>query len=174
MPGGQLQPRQPLQPGRGDGHARQVPPPPLRVTRKATKTTELLPLLDKVKDYDVVGIDEGQFFPDVVEFCDRAANLGKTVVVAALDGTFERKPFRNIVSLIPLAEKVSKFSAVCVYCTKEAAFTRRAIASKQVELIGGAEMYKPVCRGCFFLEDPHDPKSYAQVPNPEKMRVEVE
>ena len=56
-----------------------------------------------MKDYDVVGIDEGQFFPDVVEFCDGAANLGKTVVVAALDGTFERKPFGNIVSLIPLA-----------------------------------------------------------------------
>ena len=56
-----------------------------------------------MKDYDVVGIDEGQFFPDVVEFCDEAANLGKTVVVAALDGTFERKPFGNIVSLIPLA-----------------------------------------------------------------------
>ena len=70
-----------------------------------------------MKDYDVVGIDEGQFFPDVVEFCDGAANLGKTVVVAALDGTFERKPFGNIVSLIPLAEKVSKLSAVCVYCT---------------------------------------------------------
>ena len=110
----------------------------------------------------------------MVEFCDGAANLGKTVVVAALDGTFERKPFGNIVSLIPLAEKVSKLSAVCVYCTREAAFTRRAIASKQVEMIGGAEMYKPVCRGCFFLEDPHNPTSHAEVPNPEKMQVKVE
>ena len=174
MPGGQLQPRQPLQPGRGDGHARQVPPPPLRVTRKATKTTELLPLLDKMEDYDVVGIDEGQFFPDVVEFCDRAANLGKIVVVAALDGTFERKPFGNIVSLIPLAEKVSKLSAVCVYCTNEAAFTRRVVASKQIQLIGGADMYKPVCRGCFFLENPKEPVRQAEVPNPEKKQVEEE
>lgn len=39
----------------------------------------------------VIGIDEGQFFPDTVEFCEEMANLGKTVIVAALDGTFQRK-----------------------------------------------------------------------------------
>lgn len=55
------------------------------------------------------------------------ANKNKIVVIAALDGTFERKPFGNIVNLIPLAEKVSKLCAVCVYCTKEAAFTKRII-----------------------------------------------
>jgi thymidine kinase len=80
------------------------------------------------------------------------ANKEKTVVVSALDGTFERKPFGNIINLIPLAEKVSKLCAVCVYCTNEAAFTKRIVESKQVELIGGAEMYKPVCRACFFKE----------------------
>ena len=51
--------------------------------------------------------------------------MGKIVVVAALDGTFERKAFGKIVSLIPLAERVTKLCAVCVYCTSEAAFTRR-------------------------------------------------
>jgi thymidine kinase len=105
-----------------------------------------------LKNYDVVGIDEGQFFPDIVEFCEEAANQGKTVMVAALDGTFERKAFGNIISLIPMAEKVTKLCAVCVYCTKEAAFTKRVIESRQIQLIGGAEMYKPVCRLCFFLE----------------------
>lgn len=30
-------------------------------------------------------------FPDTVEFCEEMANLGKTVIVAALDGTFQRK-----------------------------------------------------------------------------------
>lgn len=37
---------------------------------------------------DVVGVDEGQFFADIVPFCERAANRGKLVIVAALDGTF--------------------------------------------------------------------------------------
>ena len=30
-------------------------------------------------------------FPDVVTFSEKMANKGKTVVVAALDGTFQRK-----------------------------------------------------------------------------------
>ena len=51
--------------------------------------------------YGVIGIDEGQFvwsrspilwqFPDLVNFCETMANAGKTVIVAALDGTFQRK-----------------------------------------------------------------------------------
>jgi thymidine kinase len=102
--------------------------------------------------YDVIGVDEGQFFAEIVEFCELMANKSKTVLVSALDGTFERKPFGNIINLIPLAERVIKLCAVCVYCACEAAFTKRIVESKEVELIGGAEMYKPVCRGCFFQE----------------------
>ena len=63
--------------------------------------------------------------------------MGKVVLVAALDGTFERKAFGKIVGLIPLAEKVSKLSAICVYCNQDAAFTKRVVASRQIKLIGG-------------------------------------
>ena len=107
-------------------------------------------LLTLCEGYDVIGVDEGQFFSEIVEFCEALANKDKIVLVSALDGTFERKPFGNILNLIPLAEKVTKLCAVCVYCTSEAAFTKRIVESKEIELIGGAEMYKPVCRACFF------------------------
>ena len=30
-------------------------------------------------------------FPDIVEFCEELANNGKTIIVAALDGTFQRQ-----------------------------------------------------------------------------------
>ncbi|XP_040041839.2 thymidine kinase, cytosolic [Gasterosteus aculeatus] len=97
----------------------------------------------------VIGIDEGQFFPDTVEFCEEMANLGKTVIVAALDGTFQRKPFGNILNLIPLAESVVKLHAVCMQCYKEAAYTKRIGAEKEVEVIGGADKYQAVCRTCY-------------------------
>jgi hypothetical protein len=32
-----------------------------------------------------------QKFPDTVEFCETMADKGKTVIVAALDGTFQRE-----------------------------------------------------------------------------------
>lgn len=71
--------------------------------------------------------------------------------MAALDGTFQRKPFGNIINLLPIAEKVTKLTAVCVYCSKEASFTKRVIDCQEIELIGGEEEYKPVCRACFKL-----------------------
>ena len=41
---------------------------------------------------DVIGIDEGQFFSDIVEFCEKWASRGKIVIVAALNADFQRKP----------------------------------------------------------------------------------
>ena len=35
---------------------------------------------DIYQQYDVIGIDEGQFFPDLNSFCEKAANNGKVVV----------------------------------------------------------------------------------------------
>lgn len=97
----------------------------------------------------VIGIDEGQFFPDTVEFCEEMANLGKTVIVAALDGTFQRKAFGSILNLVPLAESVVKLNAVCMQCFKEAAYTKRLGVEKEVEVIGGSDMYQAVCRRCY-------------------------
>jgi len=103
------------------------------------------------EDYDVIGIDEGQFFPDVVSWSEKMANEGKVVLVAALDGTFQRKPFGDILSLIPLAEDVTKLKAVCMNCFEEAAFSKRITSDDEgkVEVIGGADKYMAVCRACF-------------------------
>lgn len=120
-----------------------------RQTAKALKTASLNDVKEKAMDYDVVAVDEGQFYPDIVEFCEELADLGIIVLVAALDSTFQRKPFGNIINLLPVAEKVTKLTAVCVYCGNEASFTQRVVESSEVELIGGEESYKPVCRKCF-------------------------
>jgi thymidine kinase len=79
-----------------------------------------------------IGIDEGQFFPDIVEFSEKMANLGKTVMVAALDGTFQRKGFASVLELVPLAEHVVKLTAVCMNCFGEGSYTKRISADKEV------------------------------------------
>jgi thymidine kinase len=109
---------------------------------------DIAPLLSGV---DVVGIDEGQFYPDVVEFATAAADAGKVVIVAALDGDYRRKPFGRVLELIPVAERVDKLSAVCTGpgCARDAAFTKRTAASTQLQLVGAAEAYQPMCRECF-------------------------
>ena len=59
-----------------------------------------------------------------MEHAERWANMGKIVIVAALDGTFKRKPFNQILQLVPLAEEVCSwwhnfcgFPARPLHCT---------------------------------------------------------
>lgn len=103
-----------------------------RITHKALKASKLTDILSEATKYDVVGIDEGQFFEDIVEVSEQLANSGVVVIIAALDSTFQRKPFGNIINLVPLAEKVYKLTAVCVYCTEPAAFTQRTVESQEI------------------------------------------
>jgi thymidine kinase len=106
-----------------------------------------------VMDYEVIGIDEGQFFPDIVAFCDGMANRGKTVIVSALDSNFRREPFKHIDVLIPLAEDVVKLKAVCMLCCNEASFSKRITDETEEQVIGGSEKYVAVCRRCYHVKN---------------------
>ncbi|XP_066292720.1 thymidine kinase, cytosolic-like isoform X3 [Branchiostoma lanceolatum] len=117
----------------------------------AVATTKLYDIKADMLPCQVIGIDEGQFFPDVVPFCDEMANQGKTVIVAALDGTFQKKGFGDILNLVPLAESVIKLQAVCMSCYNHASYTKRLGQETEVEVIGGCEKYMAVCRDCHQL-----------------------
>jgi len=119
-----------------------------RQTYQAVSCSKLIHIKSIAANYEVIGVDEGQFFPDVVEFCEQLAKLKKTVIVAALDGDFQRKAFGNILQLVPLAESVVKLSAVCMNCYGEGAFTKRLISDTTIEVIGGADKYMAACRDC--------------------------
>ena len=102
--------------------------------------------------YQVVFIDEGQFFKDIHLMCDDLANNGVEVLVSALDGDYKQEPFGDIPKLIAISEKVIKLSGVCMFCNdKKGSFTVRTIKSDEHELIGGEEMYKSACRKCMNL-----------------------
>lgn len=113
----------------------------------ATPTLNLFDCLDDCMNAQVVAIDEAQFFPDIIKFCEVLANAGKTVVLAALDSQFDGKPFGDICNLVAHTEHVMKLSAVCD-CGRDAYFTVRTVKTKEVELIGGQESYKSMCRIC--------------------------
>ncbi len=120
-----------------------------RGTWKAIPTLVLGDMLMECMCADVVGIDEGQFFPDLLEVCEHLANRGKIVIVAALDGTFQRRAFETTFHLMSVAEEVVKLSAVCRQCHQHAPFSKRIGDDMRVELIGGADKYAALCRRCF-------------------------
>jgi len=61
-------------------------------------------------------------------------------------------PWKNITELIPLCESVKKLSAICKLCKSNASFTFRTADRNCHNLIGGAEMYMPLCRDCHSRE----------------------
>ena len=99
-----------------------------------------------LSSYDVVGVDEGQFFPDIVATSDSLSNNGKIVVIAYLDSNFERKPFGPIGELIARAEYCEKLSAVCK-CGKDGSFNKRLGDGKEEVQVGTD--YAALCRRCF-------------------------
>ena len=125
-----------------------------RQSLAAVPCVKLADVSNIVHAFDVVGVDEGQFFGDLAESCEAWARAGKTVIVAALDATFQREPFNDVLSLVPIAEQVTKLSAVCARCGDDAAFTKRVnTASKRLELIGGAECYAAIAVSPYSADD---------------------
>ena len=57
-----------------------------------------------------------------------------------------RKKFGSVLDIVPLADSVTKLTARCELCGRRAFFTLRKTQETKTELIGGADVYMPVCR----------------------------
>ena len=102
-----------------------------------------------LSDYDVIVIDEGQFFPDLFEKVSGwADNAPYHLIVCGLDGDSERRPFGDMLRLVPHAEKVERLTAYCAICRDGtiAHFSKRFQQIDSQVAIGAGDMYKPVCR----------------------------
>jgi thymidine kinase len=104
-------------------------------------------------DTDIVAIDEAQFFgTDLIPVVNRLADRGMVVMVAGLDVTFDGHPFEPLPSLMALAERVDKLTAICATCGEDAVFhvrtdTPTALPGDLVaDHVGGTEKYQARCR----------------------------
>jgi thymidine kinase len=102
------------------------------------------------KQADIVIIDEAQFFPDLYIFIEEELKTEnkKVFIVAGLSGDINLKPIGQILQLIPLANEIKQLSAFCLECNDGtlANFTRRKGNENDTILVGGTELYEPVCR----------------------------
>lgn len=106
-----------------------------------------------IDSIDVVGIDEGQFYSNLVDVCMSLSDLGKTVYVSALNGTYKQKLFDTVADLIPHCDSIIYLTAVCERCHKDAVYSHRIVANDDIELIGGTDSYIALCRKCILSED---------------------
>jgi thymidine kinase len=121
-----------------------------QISYKATSCQKLAEVHDFIQKYDVICIDEIQFYDDASEYCDLWANAGKIVEVCGLNGDYQRKPFEQISLLIPLADDISFVTAVCKDTGNDACFTMRLSDEKEQEVIGSTDKYQAVSRARYL------------------------
>ena len=110
----------------------------------------LLAIVELLSLYDVILIDEGQFFSDLVEGIQALLAQQKYIVIAALASDYKRESFRPIAELIPKADQIIHLCAICPQCGNDAPFTSRIVHTTEDQtLVGGSDIYEPRCRDCF-------------------------
>ncbi len=107
-------------------------------------------ILFYAEEFEVVGIDEAQFFGnELVSVCNELSAKGKRVVVAGLDMDYLGKPFGPIPNLMAAAEYVTKVHAICMRCGSLANHSHRIIKNDKLVVLGETDAYEPLCRSCF-------------------------
>ncbi len=124
---------------------------PSRVVKTAAEIERSVP--DGTR---MVAIDEAQFFGrDLIGAAGRLAARGTVVVIAGLDVTFEGTPFEPLPSLMALAERVDKLTAICAVCGRDAVFHMRTTPATApgdepaAEHVGALDKYQARCRDHF-------------------------
>lgn len=115
-------------------------------------------------DYDVLAVDEAQFFPLDTPLRDSLGWFGRAirdllrarrdsplrVIVAGLDMDFAEEPFGPIPGLLALADTVEKLTGVCMVCGSEAGhISQRLVSDDRQLVVGDAGEYQVRCRACY-------------------------
>ena len=111
------------------------------------ESTVLLENFDEIVNlYDVVLIDEIQFFNDANYIIKKWSDSHIIVECYGLNGDYNRNPFEQISNLIPLCDNITFLKAIDKSNGKDAIFTYRKINNDKKILIGGKDVYESLSR----------------------------
>ena len=104
------------------------------------------------EDAQLIMIDEAQFFPDLYEFVLQAVDQHeKHVICVGLDGDSDRKPFGDILRLVPHCDSIRKITSFCSECRDgtPALFSYHRTHKNEQVSVGHTNQYEPLCRKHF-------------------------
>jgi thymidine kinase len=114
--------------------------------------------------YDVLAVDEAQFFPLDEPMTDSLGWFGRAIrdllrqkaksdlriIVAGLDMDFAEAPFGPMPGLLAMADTVEKLTGVCMVCGSDGGYiSHRVIPGDAQLVVGDAGEYQVRCRACY-------------------------
>jgi thymidine kinase len=113
--------------------------------------SSLSDVVDTVADYKVVGVDECQFFDDLLSFTERVVGRGQHLILSGLFSDFMMRKFGSLSDVLFMTDEVEILHSLCVTCHSlglrtHASFTRRTSQDTGVVVVGGDDLYQPSCR----------------------------
>jgi len=120
-------------------------------TLSAMAVDELMKLKESLEysKAQLIVIEEAQFFKDLFTFVTLAVDIdGKHILCSGLDGDSERRPFGDLLRLIPFCDNVEKIKSLCIECKDgtPALFSHRLDLCKEQIAVGAMDNYLPLCR----------------------------
>ena len=118
---------------------------------------ELVKILSKHQEVDVVLIDELFMIQGIADTCIELFKKGYTIIASSIDLSFQGIPFKEVEKIMPYCTQIIKCTAVCTVCGKDARYTYKKSNVKHVEAfesdpsvetieVGGSELYEPRCQ----------------------------
>lgn len=120
------------------------------------KTPTLLNL--NLDYFEIIGIDESNFFEDLKLFVIKELKNNKNLKVVGLDGDYKQEKFGQLLDIIPYANKITKLTSLCELCIQNhipnqninlnnftAYYTKKKINNNIQKEVGDKNLYTPVC-----------------------------
>lgn len=119
-------------------------------TFPAIVVRDLFEILDLSASYDLIAIDEAQFFSEnIYRVVSYLSTLNKVVLVSGLDLDYKKEPFNSMGGIMAIADSVTKLLAVCDVCGSSARYSKRTITENDRVLIGSNDKYIATCLQCY-------------------------
>jgi thymidine kinase len=108
----------------------------------------------ELTDVAFVVVEEAQFFTDLLPWIlDMEGSCSdKSFLIIGLSGDSNRRPFGQMLDILPYADSIVHMNALCMRCRNgtPAAFSHRRNDSTSQIAIGGEAEYETLCRRCYL------------------------
>ena len=117
---------------------------------RATAVSDAAEAVDHGVGFDVVAIDEAQFFGHgLTDACETMRTRAQRVIVAGIDHDAWGRPFPPLPQLKATADRVEVLAVPCGVCGRPARYSQRMVPVTNADMVGGPDEYQPRCGDCF-------------------------